>query len=376
MRETRNITVLSYPQAEADLPDRMAVYPEPSEAFSEPEAAYPESGIGYAEPEVWPEPAPDWPSALQEFDQLWYIHVFLFGACFTLIAVNEIISLASRCRFIVSTERRRLNIMSLTLNALLVVFGLSRSVALYTDPYGAYAMMPFAAVRLLWSVGYPCLTAAFTLVLMVLLETTKKTATTSPAFRKPSVILSFIGAHFVLVICSDVIVYYTVSARVLLLICQIIYCTWGLLLAVGYAHAAMKIRKNLSASMDPSSGASNKTSVTWLTQLLVTASVTALALFTVHLYGAFGVFGVYSEVSHVQNWPWWVFQTLMRGIEVTICLIVILIASKTPSSTGFAVVFRTVIQVRKKCRLKNAVIPMEDTTHPTNIAMNTQVSET
>ena len=47
------------------------------------------------------------------------------------------------------------------------------------------------------------------------------------------------------------------------------------------------------------------------------------------IYAAAGVFGVYSDVEHVEAWPWWIFQTLNRLLETTICIVVLLMNTKT-----------------------------------------------
>lgn len=210
--------------------------PEPTGEAEEPATPEP---ISVGEPEQWPEPGPNWAIAFEEWGQAWPLHIYLFAVCYTIIALTGI-------RQVVQLYGT-LKMTSLSLNVLLVVFGILRAVSLFIDPYMSTGVIPFQASRVLWSMSLPCLTSAFSFLLLVLLDTTKMTMG-PPRFQKFSSIVSVTVIDFALVVITDTSVFLFPEAKPLLVVCQTLFITWGLLLAVGYTVAANKISKNICAS--------------------------------------------------------------------------------------------------------------------------------
>lgn len=60
-----------------------------------------------------------------------------------------------------------------------------------------------------------------------------------------------------------------------------------------------------------------------------------------HIYGAVGVFGICSDVTFVDAWPWMAFQTLLRIEDIAMCVLVVLISTKTPRATGIGKLLST-----------------------------------
>ena len=61
---------------------------------------------------------------------------------------------------------------------------------------------------------------------------------------------------------------------------------------------------------------------------ILACSGVSIASCATHMYGAIGVFGVFSDLTIIPAWPWWVFQTLMRLEEITLCILVFILAGR------------------------------------------------
>lgn len=200
---------------------------------------YPET-----EPENWPEPGPNWTYAFVELGHAWPFHVVFFGLMYLLIAsVASVVLLG----IITSPLKSMSRIMTMSLNVMLVLFGATRCLSLFIDPYSSRNTLPFEVSRLLWSLGLPLLTSGFSLMLLALLDTTKMTVA-PPRFQKLSTILGITLGHTVLVLSVDTIVFFFVAAKWLLVVCECIFVIWGLLLAIGYFVVAVKLRKNFAST--------------------------------------------------------------------------------------------------------------------------------
>jgi hypothetical protein len=196
-------------------------------SLPEPGSAEPEdSHDSVAEPEAWPEAGPEWEEAYSEWRSAWPLHVYLFAIAFLLVSVVALYIIASiivaRCGLsysgkasssssssggggggggkagVVSTnsagssdtephhEPRGASAMEKTTVALMLMvlsFSLSRCLFLLLDPYFSRADVPFVLARLLFSLGVPGLTASFSILLLILLDTTRLSLG-PPRFRK------------------------------------------------------------------------------------------------------------------------------------------------------------------------------------------------
>lgn len=204
------------------------------------------NGLSDAEPENWPEPGPNWPEAIHKWQFVWDIHVILFGTCFLFIVFNSTLTLATLRPLKQQTGQRPT--LQIVLQCMMLTLGLTRCASLYVDPYGAKNRLPFLLTRILWSIGYPCLTATFSLLLVVLLDTTKLTLG-PPLFQKTSTILIFIACHFILVLSSETGVFLVESVGVLLLICQMLFATFGIVLGIGYSVVGYRIKRNFAPTL-------------------------------------------------------------------------------------------------------------------------------
>lgn len=176
----------------------------------------------HAEPETWPEPGPQWKKAFEQWKAAWHIHVYLFATAFLCIGFYA-------GYYVVLNIYDGLGgkYLSVCLNGMVLLFGITRAFVLFLDPYhqGGFINALFV-MRLLWSIGGPCLTASDSLIILALVETAQ-VSIAPPRFQKLGTISIVIGVHFVLVIVSDTVVSLYMEAKVMILLCQIFFSLWG-----------------------------------------------------------------------------------------------------------------------------------------------------
>lgn len=275
-----------------------------------------------ADPEQsWPEPEPDWPEALAKWQGAWPLHTYGFAAMFTVIAL---IPLFEMLRMYV--DKIKISALKLTLLIIISLFSSTRAIALFVDPYGSSKRFHLVVTQLLFSLGHPCIISALSLLLLVLIDTTKMNIA-PPRFQRVKFIIPVIISHVALVIVTDFVVVYFLEAKVLLLMCQIYFLLLGSLMALGYISVGWKIRTNIKANVNSKSSVDN--SMRRLQYLITACAVTCIFICVLTVYGAAGVFGVYSDVQYVEAWPWWTFQTLNRLLEAVMCIVVLLMKTRT-----------------------------------------------
>ncbi|XP_041376498.1 proline-rich transmembrane protein 4-like [Gigantopelta aegis] len=307
--------------------------PEPSTAVpettitSEPETSQTEPE---PQPEIWPEPGPDWPEAFSAWGVAWPLHVYIIATIFTCIAILAVfLILANVCN---KTGQKK-STTTISLNSMVAFFTGTRACVLFMDPYSqARDPVPFIVSHIVWSVGLPGLTASFSIVFLILLDTTKMEMA-PPKFQRLGTIAWITGVHLGIVLAVDLLVMYVgFTVKPLLLLCQALFIAYGLTLSIGFLYTAVKIRGNLTSSGQIKD---EQTERLWkLTRTIGTASVIAMAMCVTYVYSAVSEFGVLSDISVVDPWSWWSLQTLLRLEEIACSLVVVTIFVKSsPTST-------------------------------------------
>lgn len=270
------------------------------------------------EPENWPEPGPRWQQAYQLWKWGWEFHVYFFATTYLMMGLYA-------GYFVVFNIYDGLNkkYLSVSLNIMVLVFGLSRALVLYFDPYHQGNLInALIIMRFIWSIGGPCLTTADSLVILALVETAK-VSLAPPRFQKPGNILVVVIIHFILVLLSDTIVSLYVDAKIMLLLCQIFFVLWGGFLGLGYFLLGYKLDKKLFRHKQV------KEKEDYIYIYLIYASGFAnIFIVLIMLYSAAGVFGVYSGITFVDAWPWYAFQTVCRISETISCILVFTVSAK------------------------------------------------
>ncbi|XP_032231960.2 uncharacterized protein LOC5507420 isoform X1 [Nematostella vectensis] len=316
--------------------------PEP-ETITEPEGS--PNGTSEPEPELWPEPEPEWDAAKQEWRAAWPAHVIGFAVIFGVLAV---VSLGELVRVHVSSQRKPA--LKISLLVMISVFCFMRTIALSVNAYNSSDSVNHTFIRIIFSLGHPCIISAISLLLLVLIDTTKMNVA-PPTFQRVHVIVAVVVVHVVLVFVTDFVVGYYAKSKVLILLCQIYYIITGLSLSIGYARVGWKIHHNSAANI------SQDNKMQKLKISIATASVIGVLIVALTIYGAAGVFGIYSDVTYVSAWPWWGFQTAQRMLEVGMVILLLFMNIRTAGSrAGF------VTSWKRRLFGANKVLPHTNTT--------------
>ena len=272
----------------------------------------------YVEPETWPEPGPRWSEAFEKWRAAWYIHVYFFAIAFLAIG-----SYAGYYVILNIYDGLRGKYLSVCLNGMVLLFGTTRAFVLFLDPYHQGSLIKaLFTMRLLWSIGGPCLTASDSLIILALVETAR-VSIAPPRFQRLETISIVIAFHFVLVIVSDTIVSIYMEAKIMILLCQLFFSVWGITLGAGYANLAYKLDKQLFSHKQIKERG-DKVYI-----FLIYASAAAnFFICGVMIYTAVGVFGVYTDIEFVDAWHWWTLQTLFRTGEVITCVLIFTVSAK------------------------------------------------
>ena len=281
----------------------------------------------------WPEPVPDWLQAKNVWKWVWPFHVYFFTVLYCLVIIRGFYVLLRHGKVFFHSRNHRFS-----LNFLLLGFGTVRVVFFSWDPYGSnpnHTKTELVACIITFGIGTACITSAFSVFLLIVLESTRISLTPSK-FQNRAFLLGVFTVNVVYVTISDLIVAHFQKAKVMILICQITFALWGILVAMGYALTAARMWRNLKASrqsaqFNPALAAEGK-KVTRLVILLYLASICGVTLFSTFVYSALGETGVYNESGVVSNWPWIAVQTLLRTCETFMCLLIFLIALKVKTA--------------------------------------------
>lgn len=214
---------MAEPEAEAD-----------GEVEPESEAESEITGSGYTEPE------PNWSLAFDEWGPAWHLHVYIIATAFIVIAIPTGISMTVYIR---DRSMLKQGTLTFTLQCLLLYFTLLRALVMFINPYQTADDINDTVFHMMWSFALPGLTASFSVLLLVFLDTTKMTLG-PPLFQKLSVLLVFTVCHFVIVVLSDVIcVLFKSACKPMLMFCQSLFILYGALLAVGYFYTAISLHR-------------------------------------------------------------------------------------------------------------------------------------
>ena len=304
-------------QSKAEVEPESTRYPA-TEPHSVPEHEWISTAETEPTPENWPEPVPRWKEAYGIWKWAWQLHVYLFASvclCIGLYAGYYVIANIY--------DGLKGKYLSVSLNILLAVFGFLRAFVMYLDPYHQGDILQnTAAMRVIWSLAGPCLTASDCLMILALIETAK-ISIAPPKLQKLSVNLIVICLHFLLVITTDCVVSEHVEAKAMLLFCQIFFSTWGILLGTLNFILGFKLDKQLFSHKKPKERADKL-----YIYLIYASGVANYFLCGIIVYSAFSVFGVYSDVQYVDAWSWWALQTLSRVSEILACVLIFTVSAK------------------------------------------------
>ena len=147
-----------------------------------------------------PEPNPHWvnSSANHSWFTAFQFHIWFFSVCFICIGLYAILSLFSYGKAVLKKR------FFLAINSLLILFAVVRATFLIYDPYeSSNALQRYGnnthllpiTTRVLHGLAYPCLTSAFTLIFLAIINCVK-VRTVSKKVQHPAFIITVITLHF------------------------------------------------------------------------------------------------------------------------------------------------------------------------------------
>ena len=255
--------------------------------------------------ETNPEPVPHWPTAFQIWGKAWDLHIYLFAVLYTIIAATSGIALASDI-----LTNHGIKGLKLTLYLTLMFLGSSRAIILFVDPYSSRGILDLLSTYITWSLGFPCILTALSLLLLVFVEVTRMNLA-PPRFQKLSTALGMMVINILMVLATDLVFLLTQKGFVLLVICHVYFLLIGLILTAGFLRIGFRISNNAAADIYGDTG---------LTRLRVLAFISAalnLLFLGIQVYSVIR-FGV---EENPRAWPWYAEQTLLRVLEVSMCVV-------------------------------------------------------
>lgn len=280
----------------------------------------------------WPEPGPEWPEAKATWGVAWPLHVYLFATIWTTMG-SYFLFFFTQSVYLRNDGRKRAPFIMLSFQLLIQAF--SRCFILFWNPYGSKSNSQAQLVTsiTIWSLGTAGLTSAFGELLLILLDTTKLNLA-PPKFQNLTVLIIITAANFVFVLVADIVVAFYNSAKMLLLLCQVTFALWGVIVAIGYFMAGYKTHKNLKSTFQGTESQSKEKHgpgrLKWLVIKCYASSFLGLCIFGVSIYVVlFGESSVLSDEDFVDSWMWWAFQTTFRCLEVLMTLLITVVALQT-----------------------------------------------
>ncbi|XP_031549933.1 uncharacterized protein LOC116287401 [Actinia tenebrosa] len=305
-----------------------------------------------ATPEPNPEPLPEWETAFKEWNSWWEIHNFGFGCAFVILALFSLFCLV-RLR---SLQKLTLGRYFAAVSGLLLVFTTSRALYLLLDPYEGhkYLVLPVVVVRVIFALGYPCLTSVFSLINFAFVEVNSLKGILKKLQNIKFLSVVIVG-HFLLVLIIYLTVTFSPPLANLFIICQSILILWWLALVTCFLYCAglvfwdqkLKIKYFNSDSKtyelsdvvktgkpsrsDPESQNVEKSKgARKIVRISCAVAIAGLISVVLEFYSLFGVYKLYSlDEKFVKPWPWWSYQTASRTIEICLCCIVAYIVYPT-----------------------------------------------
>ena len=308
----------------------VAPEPEPEpEAGPEPitEILLPNGEDPADEPIPVAEPIPVWSDAGRKATVFRDIHVYGFATVFLIIAIVCLVRLWKLRQL-----RRKRPVSALTFKAFLVgstlVFCLLRSFVLYTVGYGSRDNLPELLGSLLWGIGFACLAAAFSLMLVILIETTQFQTSLSCSTLQGHILGISTAVYVVILVGTDAVLLYTTSIQVTLIVCRLFFILWGGLIMTGYFMVSWRINRNASfSSSAPSSDFRCRSDpLRRLSVLLSLCGFCGMTLMAIQVYATFDVLSDLVAAESPKPWPWLALQTSLRLLEAAMCTLLLLMS--------------------------------------------------
>jgi len=300
-----------------------------SEPFSEPEKSVPE-GPPHVEPtfEVAFEPLPHWDQARETWQWAWDLHWAGLGCMFALLALYALWSLID----LAASKHRRKPLLALAISSLLLLFGSTRAAFFFINPYESEECFlptgtcPVILTRTLFGIALPCITASFFLVHLAFLQLSKLKLYPGK-LQSVKFVTCVIAFHFALTLLTEVMISMYADWKAFSIVCETFFIILSFILSVSFIYSGRIILKSVHESRSsvrrfsglndnfkhhPPPNVAKLVKITYVTVFL---GITCVAL---KLYSIFVLHNMYSDdgASIPKPWPWLIFETSYRLIEV------------------------------------------------------------
>ncbi|XP_016772609.1 uncharacterized protein LOC412943 isoform X2 [Apis mellifera] len=169
----------------------------------------------------------------QELKWIFFLHMYGFACLFFVLAFYTFLSIL-HLRSLISSRP----FMS-TINMFLCIFGASRAACLFIDPYNLKDIMPKIIGSIVWDIGFPCITSAFSLIQLAFLQLTQLKFGPEK-IQKESCLSLIITGHFFFIIASDIALI-SHNCYMVKYVVQIVFLIWSILLYLIFLHAGYKL---------------------------------------------------------------------------------------------------------------------------------------
>ncbi|KAJ8393993.1 hypothetical protein AAFF_G00055260 [Aldrovandia affinis] len=271
----------------------------------------------------------DWNSAMATWGVAWEAHVYGLGSLFALVAFASILNLLclplrcpSGCGYFA------------LVNLFLLTACCSRAFSLFYDAYSHQDKLPAAGTLLLYEVPFPCLTAAFGIVFL-LLSMRSRMQLSNSVFQHPCFLAVLVLLHFSATLGSVVLLQVFTRLPCLFFVSQGSFVALAAFLSAAYfafycyVRADAKHIYHLNNTSPPAERYHrcpfadpkdwDRAAVTAAFSALFALACAGLQLYA--MLHALGLGGV--EVFH--PWPWWAFHLSCRLCEAGVCLTLVLV---------------------------------------------------
>ena len=282
------------------------------------------------------EPGSDWSSAKQQWQSAWQLHVYFIGIASAVVAVFSLIS--------VMRLWQRKNLLSqgyfMSLNLLLLIMGTCRAVYFLVDGYNSNGVFHPVLAYCLFNVAFPCLTSAFGILFLALLQSTE-ILMMSARIQKTRHLIVVITLQFLLSFVTDAIVGMFASVKILMLVCQVVFILWSLVLSVGYMYVFQKLygasvrrqkqlthlsQVNLTLDGTMLKPPCSRMMLSVAVKVTLITAVLGVVCAGLQVYAMVIVYGFLS--SQPEPWPWWSLQFVMRIVELGMCITMSYVATQ------------------------------------------------
>ncbi|XP_066541882.1 proline-rich transmembrane protein 4 [Hoplias malabaricus] len=274
----------------------------------------------------------DWNAAMATWGLAWELQVYGLGCVFSLVAALSVLSLLCLplCWPSGCAHFSLLHLLQLLASS-------SRALWLIYDPYGQRERLPSAWARLLHEATYPCLTAAFGLLLLLLSGRSRAQLLSQNNLRRCGCLLAaLVLVHVAVVMGSVAILRLFPSIPVVpllppaafFLLASFFSFTYMLFYCCAHTDAKNIYRLNETSPEHMASHCPLAEASVW-ERAAGTGLFSALFLLAcggLRLYAILHATGLIDEETvGMMPWPWWGFQLSCRVCEAGVCLTLALV---------------------------------------------------